>query len=94
MGVEEGTRIRRRDDVSMTLSGNEALLVDERSGSVHVVNQTAGRLWELCEGDPTLDQLVAGLAESYGVTASVVRDDVQAMLGTFRDLGIVELIPA
>lgn len=78
----------------MTVSGEEALLVDERTGSVHVVNQTAGRLWELCEGDPTLDQLVTGLAESYGVATSVVHDDVQAMVGTFRDLGIVELIPA
>lgn len=94
MATDEQTRVKRRDEVSMTISGEEALLVDERTGSVHVVNQTAGRIWELCDGEPTLEQVAARLAEFYGIDSSEVRDDVEAMLVTFRDLGIVELIPA
>lgn len=94
MATDDGVVIRRRDDVSMSMNGDQALIVDERSGQVHLVNQTAGRIWELCDGDPTFAQVVGGLADSYGIEVAVVRDDVEAMLGTFRELGIVELIPA
>lgn len=50
----EGTRVRRREGVLSTTSGGETLLVDQSSGSVHVINPTAAKIWELCNGEPTV----------------------------------------
>lgn len=87
-------RINRRSNVLVTRTGGEALLVDEAGGNVHVVNHTAARLWELCDGNPTVAQLVESMASAYGVTVDSVREDVQAIVRTFSDLGLLELEPA
>ena len=89
----EPARITRRQDVILTRTGDEALLVDEENGCVHVVYRSAARLWELCDGDPTLEQLVASMAGAYRVEAHAIRGDVETMVGTFRDLGLLELSP-
>jgi len=89
-----GTRVRRREDVLSTTSGGETLLVDQGSGNVHVINQTAARIWELCGDEPPIEVLIAGVAESYGMAPSEVQDDVREMVRTFAELGVVELVPA
>jgi hypothetical protein len=87
-------RIARRQDVLLTRTGDEALLVDERDGSVHVINHTAARVWELSEPGPTMEQLVESMASAYEVTGAAVRDDVESMVATFGDLGLLQIDPA
>ncbi|HEY4347543.1 MAG TPA: HPr-rel-A system PqqD family peptide chaperone [Gaiellaceae bacterium] len=83
-------RITRRADVTLTRTGGEALLVDERGGSVHVVNGTAARLWELCERSPTIEELAESLATSYELMETDVRRDVEKMVETLEGLGLLE----
>ena len=71
------------------------MLIDERRGSVHVVNHTAAQLWELCDGEPTAPELTDALADVYGLeegaaARSSVRQDVERILTTFGELGLVE----
>ena len=88
------TRVRRRDNVLSTTSGAETLLVDQTTGSVHVINQTAARVWELCADDPSVDEIVEGIAETYAIAPDEVREDVYEMVRTFSDLGVVEFLSA
>jgi PqqD family protein of HPr-rel-A system len=92
--VDSSLRIVRSDEVTLTMTGDEALLVDQRSGSVHVINRTAARLWELCEGEPTETELVDAMASAYQVPADTLRSDVEEMVATFRNLGVIEPRPA
>jgi PqqD family protein of HPr-rel-A system len=87
----DGARVTRREDVILTRTGDEALLVDEANGNVHVVNRSAARLWELCSGDPTVEELVEAMAGAYSVEAGSIRGDVEKMVGTLQDLGLLEL---
>jgi hypothetical protein len=91
--TDGSARIARRAGVQLTRTGGEALLVDEHGGYVHVINGSAARLWELCENDPTLDELATALGGSYALEAPAVCDDVEQMVGTLRDLGLVEVTP-
>ncbi len=70
------------------------MLVDQSSGNVHVINPTAAKIWELCAGEPPIEVVVAGLAESYGMALAEVEEDVHEMVRTFADLGVVELVSA
>jgi hypothetical protein len=91
--TDGAARIARREDVQLTRTGGEALLVDERGGGVHVVNRAAARLWELCEAEPTIDELAEALGGSYELPAAAVREDVERIVGTFRELGLLEARP-
>ena len=74
----------------MTLErvGEEAILHDREGGRVHVVNGSAARLWELCDGRP-VDEIVAALAASYGAPPDAVRADVERAVAALRSLGVL-----
>lgn len=75
--------------VTLERVGEEAILHDRERGRVHVVNGSAARLWELCDGQATLDEIVVAFAASYGAAPNAVRSDVEAAVARFRDLGVV-----
>jgi PqqD family protein of HPr-rel-A system len=80
----------RRAQVSLQRVGREAILHDRSSGRAHVINSSAARLWELCDGRTTVDDIAAAFAASYKLPATEVRADVDALLSTFRELGVLD----
>ncbi len=77
-----------RDDVTLQRVGREAILHDARSGQAHVINASAARVWELCDGRP-VDDLLDAFAEPYGLTPDAVRADVERVLAGFQGLGLL-----
>jgi len=77
-------------DVSLQRVGQEAILNDRRNGRAHVINESAAQIWELCDGQKTLDQIISAFAASYNVAASVVQEDVNYILTKFRELRVLE----
>jgi PqqD family protein of HPr-rel-A system len=67
----------------------ETIVVDPRTREVHLLNDTAARVWELLESSSTLDDLTAALAEEYDETPDAVRAGVEELLGGFRDKGLL-----
>jgi len=77
-------------DVALQRVGAEAILHDRRNGRAHVINEPAARVWELCDGEATLDQIAQAFATSYAMPVASVRDDVIYILSKFRELHILE----
>jgi hypothetical protein len=77
-------------DVSLQRVGDEAILHDSRNGRAHVINESAARVWELCDGRATLDEIASAFAASYSLAASDVRDDVAYIVAKFRELRVLE----
>jgi PqqD family protein of HPr-rel-A system len=78
-----------RADVTLQRVGKEAILHDARSGQAHVINASAARVWELCDGRP-MDELLSAFAEPYGLTPEAVRADVERVLASFRELSLLD----
>jgi PqqD family protein of HPr-rel-A system len=78
------------NDVSLQRVGQEAILHDRRNGRAHVINESAAQIWELCDGQNTLDQIVSALAAAYALSAADVRADVQDILAKFHELRVIE----
>ncbi|MGZ8501528.1 MAG: PqqD family protein [Candidatus Limnocylindrales bacterium] len=77
-----------RPDVSLQQVGREAILHDGANGKAHVINGSAARLWELCDGRP-LDDLLTAFAGLYGRQPETVADDVGRTLAGFRAMGLL-----
>jgi PqqD family protein of HPr-rel-A system len=67
----------------------ETIVVDPRTREVHLLNDTAARVWELLESSSTLEDLTATLAEEYDATPDAVRAGVEELLGGLRDKGLL-----
>jgi PqqD family protein of HPr-rel-A system len=67
----------------------ETIVVDPRSREVHLLNETAARIWELLASPRSLDDLTTALAEEYDAPTDEVRGAVQEMLGALQDKGLL-----
>ena len=80
----------RRDDVEARKLGNEWLLYDPRSGAVHVINDSARRVWELCDGTRNMTDIESNLATAYTVPDTAdVHQDVELVLQSFSEKGLL-----
>jgi PqqD family protein of HPr-rel-A system len=70
--------------------GPEAILYDRRNGRTHVINTSAARIWDLCDGRTNVEQIAGAFAAAYAMPTSEVYDDVLAILATFRELRVLE----
>jgi coenzyme PQQ synthesis protein D (PqqD) len=77
-------------DVSLQRVGQEAILHDRRNGRAHVINESAAQIWELCDGQSTLDHIVSAFAAAYALPATDVQADVQYILAKFHELRVLE----
>ena len=65
--METSTIPAQNSEVTLQRVGNEAILHDRRNGRAHVVNESAARLWELCDGHTSLDDIVSAFSAAYGM---------------------------
>src|SRR5579863_2158688 len=93
MDVDISSQIVPRQDVTLTWTGDEAVLFYPSNGQVHVLNATSARAWELCRTGPeiTVGSLRAAIATEYEVPESEVEGDLLSLLETFRTLDLIEL---
>jgi PqqD family protein of HPr-rel-A system len=67
----------------------ETIVVDPRSREVHLLNDTAARIWELLGSPRSLDELTATLAEEYEAPEGELRAGIEEVIAGFRDKGLL-----
>jgi hypothetical protein len=67
----------------------EAVLFDERAGTLHHLDQVATIIWVRFDGSITLDALAGELSATFGAEPEQVRDD---LLGFTRQLDAQQLL--
>ena len=80
----------RRSDVTVQHVGGDIILHDGARGKAHVVNATAARILELCDGTATPDEIAADLATTYAIEPEVARADVERTIVAFRQLQLID----
>jgi PqqD family protein of HPr-rel-A system len=81
---------RRNTTLPFQRMDEDALVVDPRTREVHLLNETAARIWELLETASSIDDLCAALAEEYeGAPADALRREVEAFVDDLRGKGLL-----
>ena len=75
---------KRGDQIIAQKAANEVLLLNMEDGNYYSLNEIGGRVWELCDGDRTVPQVVAALAAEYEAPYSTLENDVIELLEGFR----------
>ncbi len=80
---ERTERFRERD------LDDEYVFFDAEGDRVHVLNATARRIYLLCDGTRTEEEIARVLCEEYEVDEATAKADVQRTVGELRCLGLV-----
>jgi hypothetical protein len=88
--VSDNRVIRRVEGLPFQTIEGKVLVVVPRSQAIHMLNETASRLWDLLEKGDTVDGLVGTLCREYDVATETARRDVEEAVGEMRQKGLVE----
>jgi PqqD family protein of HPr-rel-A system len=83
----------RSDGVWLRATDNENAVYDPTTGGLHLLNETARAIWELCDGETTVDEMISAIVELSGLHPDVVTEDVERAIAEFERLGIVRREP-
>lgn len=80
----------RNPQVQFLEMGNEWLLYSPDQKAVHVLNRTARLIWDLCDGQHPLDQIVQSVREQFSVPQQVdLARDVRQTVDQFASKQLV-----
>jgi plasmid maintenance system antidote protein VapI len=80
--LKSGDIIARRIEKEIVLIQNNGL-------AVHVLNNTAASIWELCDGTHSVEQITSKLCEQYDVSEEEASADVRNTLERLTKLGVM-----
>jgi PqqD family protein of HPr-rel-A system len=89
MSTTETTTWRRDTGLPHQQLDEETIVVDPAHREVHLLNETAARVWELCETPRSLEDLVSELAEEYEAPEEELRASVAELLAVLTERRLV-----
>ncbi|MDH7487840.1 MAG: PqqD family protein [Anaerolineae bacterium] len=82
---------RQSQHLLVTQAGDEIVLHDPRSETVHVLNPTAALVWNLCDGRHTLEDAEQAIRARFAVPSDRdVLADVRDLLAALTERGLLE----
>jgi hypothetical protein len=80
--------LRRGELLDPTTSEGWAVYEPE-SDSLHVLNDSARAIWELCDGETSPAEMAEAISELTGLDSQDAIHDVESTLSLLRGLGLV-----
>src|SRR5207253_302514 len=80
---------RQSERVVSRRGEDTVILLDPESGEYFTLDDVGGRIWELCDGSRTVEEIAETIASEYDAPAERVRADVIELLGELRESRLV-----
>ena len=91
MSIDPSTTPAKNENVAFRrlAEGEGGVLLHLESGEYHGINEVGCLIWELVDGERTVDELVAGLAMRIDDTPADLGNEVIVFLQRLRDRDLV-----
>jgi hypothetical protein len=80
--------VRHPRTASRTFNG-EAVIISPAENMVRMLNPVGSRIWELCDGSRTLDQIALALTDEYDIDAAHARQSVADFVADLLDKNLL-----
>ena len=81
---------RRLDLVCRVIDG-ETVILNREAGVLHRLNPTASFIWDCCDGDCRVDDIVSRLANAYNVDFMTCQKDVSETIAKLESLKLLTI---
>jgi hypothetical protein len=90
IAAKDSYRPRKRADVLELDMGDGVVLYDSDSRLIHHLNPSASVIWQLAEGDASVEQLASEIAEELSIDLSDAHRHVSGLVAELDALDLVE----
>ena len=82
----------RNLDFRLEKMDNELLLFNPKSTNILYLNETASLIWQLCDGQRNINDMVSLLKETFPEAGASIKKDVEDTIALFRSHGAISLV--
>ena len=75
---------QRKDQVISQKASSNLLLLNMSDGNYYSLNEVGSKIWELCDGNHSIAQLVDALTAEYDAPAETLKGDILELLDKLR----------
>jgi hypothetical protein len=79
----------RRGELTGATGPEGWAIFDPETDQVHLVNESARAIWELCDGSTTTREMASAIAELTGISLDQAIRDVDQTVENLESLGLV-----
>ena len=83
---------KQKTDYFLEMLDGELILYHLDETRILYCSRTASIIWDLCDGQQTIEEIIALLSEAYPDAAGTMASDVEEALQQFLDAGSIELL--
>lgn len=76
---------KRRADLTIREVDGEVIVLNHRLGEIHQLNATASFVWNLCDGQKSVEDIISLVAREYGGSAVEVDMDIRRVIVQFLE---------
>jgi hypothetical protein len=80
-----------RKSVPWRTLDTEALVVDVKGGLLYPLNSVGARIWELCDGARSVDEIVGVLSAEFAAPEPTIRADAIEFVERLADAKLISL---
>lgn len=81
----------RRRQVPWRPLDTEALVVDVKTGLLYPLNGVGARIWQLCDGERSLDDIVVALATEFDADEATIREDARRFVDELAEANLITI---
>jgi Coenzyme PQQ synthesis protein D (PqqD) len=81
---------KRRADLTYRTIDGETVILNREEGQLHQLNPTASFIWDCCDGNSNIAEIIDRLAGAYEVEPSTARKDVAEVLLKLQKSNLLE----
>ena len=81
---------KRRSNLNWRTIDGETLILNREEGRLHQLNPTASFIWDCCDGNSNIEEIVNRLAGAYEVDDRTACKDVEEVLFNLRSSKLLE----
>ncbi len=70
--------------------GDEIVIITSDGMATHILNKTAARIWELCDGAHGAPEIADRLCQLFDVPSDQAKMDVNEVIGQLLNLGLIK----
>lgn len=85
------SRPTRRGQAWVQRDGDQTAIFNPDTGVLHLLNQSALAIWELCDGATNPAEMAEAISEVTGLPREAAANDVDSALGSLQAVGLVEV---
>ncbi|HYU82300.1 MAG TPA: PqqD family protein [Candidatus Polarisedimenticolia bacterium] len=87
---QDESRPKRADSVVAQRASDAVVLLHLESGRYFSLEGTGDRIWQLCDGVRTLEEIIRAVSDEFGAEPATVRADMLELLGDLEAEGLVD----